>query len=284
MKSMVQSDEGAIVYRYRMTLSYCGADFHGWQSQPSGMGIQDSVEKCLATMCRETMRLTSASRTDTGVHAEHQVVTFRSSQKFELHRLLKGLNALLPKSVRVIQIEFASPEFHPIQSSMGKIYRYRIWRAHGEHPFIMPYVWKYTNHIDVLKMASAAQYFVGEHDFTSFCAIDSSAKSKIRKIFEIQVKDQGPLVDLWFYGEGFLKQMVRNLVGAIVACGNGKMALEAIPELLSGKDRRLAPATAPASGLSLVRVCYDQKTTLQALLATASTGYNLPLDMFSQLN
>ena len=266
---------------YKLSISYCGADFHGWQSQPSGMGIQDHVEKALSIITRESLRLTSSSRTDSGVHAEHQVVTFRSKQILDEARLIRGLNAILPNSVRIMNVGTADDNFHPIFSSTGKIYRYRIWRVQGEHVQMMPYVWKNLDQLDISLMRQAGKLFEGDHDFTSFCAIDSSAKSKVRRIFEIRVEERGPILDLWFHGEGFLKQMVRNLVGCMVACGGGKLATTEIEGILMSKDRRCAPPTAPAKGLSLVRVCYDENTTLESLLEASTRGYNLPLDMIS---
>src|SRR5262249_43041998 len=146
-------------------------------SQPSGRGIQDAVEKSLMTFCRDSVRVIAASRTDTGVHADAQVVIFRSQRILEPFRLVKGLNALLPACVRVAHVEVCAQDFHPIFHSTGKAYRYRIWRSAGEHPALMPYVWQVTSELDIATMRAGAKLFLGEHDFTSFCAADSSAKS-----------------------------------------------------------------------------------------------------------
>lgn len=262
----------------RLSLGYNGESFHGWQSQPDGTGIQDAVEAALATVLREKVRLTSSSRTDTGVHAEHQVATFRTHSAIEPYRLVRGLNALLPSAVRIRDAADATLSFHPIHSAKGKIYRYRIWRAAGITPFVAPYVWHLTNPLAIDAMVVAATAFVGTHDFTSFCASDSSAVSKVRRILDVRIVSAGPLIEMWFCGEGFLKQMVRNIVGTLVAVGQGKVAADAVADLLATRDRRATPATAPALGLCLVQVCYENAPNLDALLGTPLKGYNLPLD------
>lgn len=264
-----------------LELAYDGTSYHGWQSQSDGSGIQDAVERCLKTVLRVPVRLTSSSRTDTGVHAEHQVVTFWSppdlNENFNPGRLVKSLNALLPTSIRVRSAREVSAKFHPIRSAVAKVYRYRIWRSPGLTPFVEPYVWKWNGPLDLPRMQSAAAQFVGTHDFTSFCASDSTASTRTRQLYDVKLISEGPLLDIWFIGEGFLKQMVRNLVGTLMAVGQGKLRPEDMPRLFAALDRRVVPATAPACGLSLVRVCYDEVPTLDALLGEARKGYNLPL-------
>lgn len=262
----------------KMILAYNGSGFNGWQSQPDGSGIQDHLEKALSILLRQFVRVTGASRTDTGVHAEYQVVTFRCANPPPLAKLTKGLNALLPANVRIRDVEEVPLDFHPSYSSTGKIYRYQIWRSHGELPFVMPYVWKWTQSLNLKAMQEAADYFVGEHDFTSFCATDSSAKTRVRRILDLRIVEKGPLLEIWFTGEGFLKQMVRTIVGTLVAVGLDKKQASDIPALIAAKDRKIVPATAPAEGLCLVRVLYDESLTLDALLEQARQGYNLALD------
>lgn len=262
----------------KLVLAYNGHGFNGWQSQPDGSGIQDHLEKALNVMLRHFVRVTGASRTDTGVHAEYQVVTFRAETLPPMFRLVKGLNALLPPTIRIRDAVEVPLEFHPNRSSLGKIYRYQIWRTHGEHPFVMPYVWKWPQDLDLDAMKQASAHFIGEHDFTSFCATDSSAKTRVRKVHDIRFIDKGPLLEIWFVGAGFLKQMVRTMVGTLVAVGLGKKTADDVPTIMDAKDRRLAPPTAPAEGLCLVRVIYEGPLTLDALLEQAGQGYNLALD------
>ena len=262
---------------YRLDLTYIGERYHGFQSQPSGMGIQDHLEQALATFCRHPVRVTTASRTDTGVHAEHQVVTFRSGAGLDNYRIVKALNALLSPDVRVINARVAPDTFHPIFNSTGKVYRYRIWKSAGESPFMSPYAWRLTSPLDVPAMTSAARHMIGTHDFTSFCAMDSSAKSKIRRVREIVLSDRGTMLEVWVLGDGFLKQMVRNIVGLLVAVGRGKLSEQSVRGILDAKDRKLAPATAPANGLCLVKVFYGDDLTVSSLLEQARNGYNLSL-------
>lgn len=262
----------------RLTLAYNGEDFHGWQSQPSGRGIQDSLEKALHTLLKSKIRVTASSRTDTGVHAEHQVVTFKTHEAVDFHRLVRGLNALLPRSVRARDAREVSHDFHPIRSAVAKVYRYRIWRTVGITPFVSPYVWHNTLKLNLEAMRTASKFALGQHDFTSFCAADSTTKTKIRTINDIRIVESGPLIELWFVGEGFLKQMVRILVGTLVAVGQGRLPTDSIEGILAAKDRRAAPGTAPAGGLCLVKVCYDASIDFDALLGETGKGYNLPLD------
>ena len=262
---------------YRLDLTYIGERYHGFQSQPSGMGIQDHLERALATFCRHPVRVTAASRTDTGVHAEHQVVTFRSAAGLDTYRIVKALNALLSADVRVVNARIATETFHPIFNSTGKVYRYRIWKSAGESPFMSPFAWRLTSPLDIPAMTDAARYMVGTHDFTSFCAIDSSAKSKVRRVREVVLSDRGTMLEIWVLGDGFLKQMVRNMVGVLVAVGRGKLKEQDVRGILDAKDRKVAPATAPANGLCLVKVFYGDDLSVSALLEQARNGYNVSL-------
>lgn len=262
---------------YRLDLCYVGSSYLGFQSQPNRNTVQDHLEAALATFCRHPVRITAASRTDTGVHAEQQVVTFRSDPSMDPIRIVKGLNALLPSDIRIMNARRVEGDFHPIFSCTGKIYRYWIWRSHGESPFANPYCWSVTGELDVESMRQASNSVIGEHDFTSFCATDSSAKSKIRRLREVSIVSRGPLLEIMFLGDGFLKQMIRNLVGALVAVGRKKINPNDLTSILAGRDRALAPATAPAEGLCLVRIFYGDDNGIATLLENQRNGYNLNL-------
>lgn len=262
---------------YRVDLSYAGSRYQGFQSQPSGLAIQDYIEKALSTICRHPVRITAASRTDAGVHAEDQVITFKGACGLDLFRLVKSLNALLPTDIRVKRAIRVEANFHPIFNSTGKVYRYRIWRSIGENPMITPFSWMVTGDLDLVSMEKAAVKFIGTHDFTSFCAVDSSARSKIRNVRELMILDRFPLLEIWVLGDGFLKQMVRNMVGALVSVGRGKLSPSDLTRILELKNRELAPATAPAAGLALVRVFYANDLKLATLLEEARNGYNIGL-------
>jgi tRNA pseudouridine38-40 synthase len=259
---------------YRLDLNYIGADYLGFQSQPNGQTVQDQLEKALGVFCRHPVRITAASRTDTGVHAEHQVVTFKTKAGLDSARLVKGLNALLPSNIRIMNALPVVSSFHPIFNCTGKVYRYKLWRSHGESSFANPLTWKLVGDLDIDAMRHAATVLIGRHDFTSFCASDSSAKSKIRNLREIVIIERGPLLELWFLGDGFLKQMIRNLVGALVAIGRKKISIEQLMSILAARDRSQAPETAPAEGLCLMRIFYGDDANISTLLEPSTSGYN----------
>jgi len=259
---------------YRLDLNYIGADYLGFQSQPNGQTVQDQLEKALGVFCRHPVRITAASRTDTGVHAEHQVVTFKTKAGLDSARLVKGLNALLPSNIRIMNALPVVSSFHPIFNCTGKVYRYKLWRSHGESSFANPLTWKLVGDLYIDAMRHAATVLIGRHDFTSFCASDSSAKSKIRNLREIVIIERGPLLELWFLGDGFLKQMIRNLVGALVAIGRKKISIEQLMSILAARDRSQAPETAPAEGLCLMRIFYGDDANISTLLEPSTSRYN----------
>lgn len=262
---------------YRLDLAYNGKVYHGFQSQPSGNTVQDHLEVALSKFCRHPVRVTAASRTDSGVHAEQQVVTFKSAGNIDLYRIVKALNALLPPDIRVMRAAQADASFHPIFNSTGKVYRYWIWRSPGETPFINPFAWSLGVALDTEAMRSGSRHLIGTHDFTSFCAVDSTAKSKIRRLREVQIIERGPLLEIWCLGDGFLKQMVRNIVGCLVAVGKGKIEASEVKGILNSMDRSVAPSTAPAEGLCLVRIFYGDDLSVPSLLDQARSGYNVAL-------
>ncbi|SME87743.1 tRNA pseudouridine(38-40) synthase TruA [Pseudobacteriovorax antillogorgiicola] len=262
--------------QYRLELAYVGTPFHGWQSQPSGNSIQDHLEKCLGVFLREDVTVIGSSRTDSGVHAEQQVATFRSKADFNTHRLLKGVNAMLPNEVSVQAIQAVDPNFHPILSATAKLYRYRIWTHPVPSPFLREFSWHVHNLNDDL-LRRAAQDFIGEHNFKSFCATDSSAKTFVRRVLDIHFESHPRCLEIYVLGEGFLKQMVRNMVGTLVEIGLGKLPADAIPAIVGAQDRKAAGRTAPAAGLSLVKVFYDQPPEKVDLgfLCEESLGFRL---------
>ncbi len=262
---------------YRIDLKYIGADYHGWQSQPSGRGVQDHVEKALKTMLRHDVRITGASRTDTGVHAEHQVGVFKTSEVYDQTKWLRSLHGLLPDSVGVTSIAPTTAEFHPIYSASAKAYRYRLWLSSTRNPFVAPYCWQIHYDFDVGKFTEESQRLVGRHDFSSFCAADSSAKTKERRILEVSVNVNGPMVDLWIVGEGFLKQMVRIITGTLVDVGVGRKPLGSMAQIIAAKDRKLAGKTAPGQGLSLVEIFYGEVPTVAELRAKIAEQYSIKI-------
>jgi tRNA pseudouridine38-40 synthase len=243
--------------QYKMTLAYDGGAYHGWQKQASGKSIQDKVDQALSTMLRHDVRSLAASRTDSGVHATGQMVSFRTHKPFEQERWLKSMNGILPRDIRVLSLQAIEHGFHPIRSATGKLYCYRIWLGPSQSPLLCHLFWHCPLPMDIPLLRQELLTMVGIQNFTSYCAGDSSAKTRVRNLSEILIKDEDKLLEIWFLGEGFLKQMIRNLVGTAVGRARGKIE-KSMLEILEAKDRRAAGSTAPAQGLSLVEVFYEK--------------------------
>lgn len=258
---------------YRIDLSYRGCGFEGWQTQPNARGIQDHMEKALGIFLGHPVKVIGSSRTDSGVHAEHQVALFKTGLKVDPERMLKSLNALTPKDIGIQAIIPAPSSFHPIHCAKAKAYRYRIWHHKAPNPFLAEVSWHIKGELDPAKMRAELATLVGKHDFTSFCATDSCARSKVRTIMEIAIDERGPLIDLWIIGDGFLKQMIRTIAGTLIEFGLAKRPPGSLPEILAAKDRTKAGITAPGRGLSLVRVFYGDIPTSATLITEARNGY-----------
>jgi tRNA pseudouridine38-40 synthase len=246
-------------YQYRMDIAYKGTAYNGWQTQPSKNSVQDHLENALSTALRSAVRVLGASRTDSGVHAEQQVAVFRISHRLnDTNRLRRSLNALIPNDIQVLYIRQVDLSFHPIIDASWKTYRYRLWLGSAISPFASDFVWPiHGTDFDSDALVKAAKFLEGDHDFKSFCASDSSAQTTRRSILSVHVLCQHPLVEIYITGTGFLKQMVRSIVGTLVEVANGRRSPEDISAIIGSKSRAAAGKTAPAAGLSLVHIAYD---------------------------
>lgn len=245
----------ATVPQYRLDLVYRGTGFVGWQVQPDGPSVQAAIQAVLATVLGEDVRVVGASRTDAGVHAFGQVATFRTGARVDSDRLRRSLNALLPPGISVRQVGECAADFHPIRSAVRKTYRYQMWRARWPHPFLVDEAWHYWAPLDMHRLTSELQRLVGRHDFTSFAASDGAAVTATRRIEWARIASQGPLLAIFLCGDGFLKQMVRNIVGTLVDIARGHLSAD-VETILGGRDRRLGGMTAPAHGLALWHIDY----------------------------
>ncbi len=266
--------------RLRFDIAYKGAGFNGWQSQPDGSAIQDHFRKALETVLRvRDPWLVAASRTDAGVHAEMQVVAVDIPDPLpDLTKVRRSLNALLPAGVAIKSVDVADPGFHPVYQSIAKVYRYRLWTGDWDNPFIADQVWRIKPLIDSGSFLRNLRMLVGHHDFSSFCAADSSAKTRERTILDISVEAQGDLLDVWIQGSGFLKQMVRNIVGTAVDLDLGKLeAASSMAGIMELKDRTKAGRTAPARGLALVHIDFTSVTPLEQVVRAADRGFKVAL-------
>ncbi|HUA15304.1 MAG TPA: tRNA pseudouridine(38-40) synthase TruA [Verrucomicrobiae bacterium] len=246
----------------KMILSYDGAEFSGWQVQPDAPTVQGTLASAIGRITGEKVLPQGSGRTDAGVHALAQVMTFVTSSSVPTENFQKALNGILPASVRILEVAEAPPEFHARHSARAKSYRYRICRASICPPFLARYVWHYPYPLDEAAMARAAALVLGEHDFTSFAAVDPERSreegpiSNVRTIFSSSWERAAVELVYTVRGSGFLHHMVRNLVGTFLLVGKGTVPVEEIPRILEARSRSAAGPTAPAAGLYLVNVEY----------------------------
>jgi len=246
----------------KVTLSYDGADFSGWQVQPDATTVQGTLTSAIGRITGEKVLPQGSGRTDAGVHALAQVMTFVTESSVPTGNFVKALNDILPGSVRVLEVKEAAPEFHARHSTRAKTYRYRIYRESICPPFLARYVWHFPYPLNEDAMGQAAKLVAGEHDFTSFAAVDpergreDAAVSNVRKIFDSSWERLGDELVYTVRGSGFLHHMVRNLVGTFILVGKGTLHVEDVTRILEARNRSAAGATAPASGLYLVNVEY----------------------------
>lgn len=246
----------------KLTLAYDGTDFSGWQVQPDTPTIQGTLALAIGRITGEKVLPQASGRTDAGVHALAQVVTFVTESSVPTENFQKALNDNLPASVRVLRVDEVAADFHARHSAKAKTYRYRIYREAICPPFLARYVWHYPYPLEEAAMASAAARVIGEHDFTSFAAVDpergrkNECVSNVRHIFASSWERLDEELVYTVRGSGFLHHMVRNLVGTFILVGNGTLKPDEITRILQAKDRSQAGATAPANGLYLVNVEY----------------------------
>jgi tRNA pseudouridine38-40 synthase len=246
----------------KLILSYDGTDFAGWQVQPDAVTVQGTLASAIGRITGEKVLPQASGRTDAGVHALAQVVTFVTESSVPTQNFVKALNDILPASVRGLEIEEAPPDFHARYSARAKTYRYRISRAAICPPFLARYVWHYPYPLDESAMVRAAELVEGEHDFTSFAAVDPERGhegfpvSNVRRIFSSSWERLGDEFIYTVKGSGFLHHMVRNLVGTFILVGKGNLTGEDVARILQARERSAAGATAPAMGLYLVGVEY----------------------------
>jgi len=249
--------------RLKITLAYQGTDFAGWQIQPEGFGrsVQACLEEALSHLAGRFTRAHGASRTDSGVHALCQVAHADVPAARAHLPWLRALNALVPKDVAVLDVETVDRSFHSRLCASTKTYTYTLWhQPRYVLPQRRPFVWE-VGPLDEAAMVEAAREFIGEHDFRAFQNLGTPVKSTVRTIDSFGPRPAcAPDETVWAVtGKGFLKQMVRNLMGCLVDVGRGKANAQTVRLLLTTKDRSLAPATAPARGLCLERMEFGQR-------------------------
>lgn len=241
----------------RLLLEYDGTAYHGWQRQKNALSIQEVLEKALAKLTGEPVKLLGSGRTDAGVHARGQVANFHTSSHIPLKAFHAGLNSLLPRDIAVLDAAEAPPDFHARKSARAKTYEYRILNRKEPSPLNRRYAWVVREALNREAMAQAAAALLGEHDFSAFRASGGSPGHAVREVFTAAwPPGEGGHLRFSITANGFLRGMVRSLVGTMVEIGQGKRPPEDLAGLLKSGDRAGAGPTAPAHGLFLVEVIY----------------------------
>ncbi|HET6144056.1 MAG TPA: tRNA pseudouridine(38-40) synthase TruA [Candidatus Acidoferrales bacterium] len=255
----------------KFTIAYDGTDFSGWQLQPGQITVQGTLADVLEKLTQQRSAIHAAGRTDAGVHAAGQVLNFKTESSMNVEEFQRAFNALLPPTIRVNRAEEVDLDFHSRWDATAKTYRYRIFRGRVVPPFIWKYVVQDFSEMNFYAMAEAAEFFAGDHDFTSFAAStgsdeDDMERQTVRTIFQsglsrVPICEDRTGAEEWVYevrGRSFMRNMVRKMVGTLLEVGHGKISASAIPALLALRDRTKSGATAPPQGLCLESVEYSQ--------------------------
>lgn len=241
----------------RMILEYDGTAYHGWQRQINGISIQQILEEKIAVMTGEVVKVIGSGRTDAGVHALGQVAHFKTASTIPDTNFMKGINSLLPIDIVVKDLQEVDPSFHARYDVKSKIYLYQIVNGSVRPVLNRQYAWFVPGLLNLERICEAALSFKGTHDFSSFCSTHSDALDHIRTVIDIRIEmePQG-LIKIVMEADGFLRYMVRGIVGTLVEFGKGKRLLADLQETMSAKDRRYGGMTAPPQGLFLKEVRY----------------------------
>lgn len=243
----------------KLTIAYDGSRYDGWQKQGNTSNtIQQKLENLLTTLLEEPIEIHGSGRTDAGVHALGQVANFHTTSNMSLEQLHQGMCEYLPKDIGILSVEEVDLRFHSRLNAKGKKYQYRIWNSRISNVFERKYMYQVPENLNMNTMLEASKQLVGTHDFISFCSNKRMKKSSVRTIYHIDIEKLGDEIRITYVGNGFLYNMVRILTGTLIEVGLGTRKPETIPSILAEKSREAAGVTAPAQGLSLVDVYYEE--------------------------
>ena len=241
-----------------LTLSYCGKNLHGWQIQDNALTVQEVFQDALYQIIHERPDIKGCSRTDSGVHANMYCVSMKIEHPITEDHLMMAMNRYLPDDVAVTQVRRVEDDFHARYSCKGKEYVYKVWNSRVRNPFLHDLALHYRYEMDVEKLNNEAQAFVGAHDFTSFCTLDKREKGDFtRTVKYFKVRRDGELVTFTVAADGFLYNMVRIMVGTLLAMNNGRIPFGTLSDIIKAENRKAAGPTAPPCGLYLNKVFYD---------------------------
>lgn len=248
---------------YRLLIQYDGSDFHGWQVQENQRTVQGDLTAVLSLLEGAPVHVSASGRTDAGVHAEGQVANVHLSKHFGPEKLRGALNGNLKRDLRILAVQIVSDAFHARFSAVGKTYVYRVVNAPVISPFWTRYALHETRELNLARMQEAAKLFLGEHDWTAFSSVNTEAESKVREITELRIETdwdaraQANLIQFRISANGFLRYMVRSIVGTLIEVGLGKRNSQAVQRAINTGAKEFAGATAAAHGLTLLKVFYD---------------------------
>jgi len=245
------------IRNFKMVVEYDGSAYRGWQRQKNGLSIQQVLEEAIKKITGQKVSVIGSGRTDAGVHALNQVASFRCATKLTANSIYLGVNSVLPEDIVVKEMEEVPFEFHAQRDVKSKIYVYKICNQKLRPALGRNYSWFVRFDLDLAKMRQAAKYLIGTHDFSCFCATGTDVQDRVRTIKNIGIKNaQEGNIEIIVEAKGFLKYMVRNIIGTLVEVGRGKREPEEMKKIIDSRDRKIAGATAPAHGLFLMEVIY----------------------------
>lgn len=244
--------------RIELIVAYDGTNYCGWQVQKNGITIEEVLNRELSRLLKEEITVTGASRTDSGVHSHGNIAVFDTETRIPPEKISYALNERLPEDIVIQQSREVLPDFHPRHCCSRKTYEYRIWNHRFRNPLNRLYTHFFYMPLDVEAMREAASYLVGEHDFASFCSAGSQVTTTVRTIYQADVIQEGNLITLRLTGSGFLYNMVRIIAGTLIKVGTHAWEPSHVKEIIEAKDRQAAGPTAPAVGLTLMKIEIDE--------------------------
>lgn len=249
--------------RYMLRVAYDGTEYCGWQSQPERITVEGTLKAALGRLFGRDVPVIGASRTDAGVHAQGNVAVFDVETAIPADKIKYALNNLLPEDIVVTESAETAADFHPRHCACRKTYRYRILNTCLPDPNRRRNTYFFRGSLDMDKMRAAARYLVGEHDFAAFMASGSQVKDTVRTVYSIEIDRADDVITIAVTGNGFLYNMVRIIAGTLIQAGQGKLVPERMKDIIDAKDRTKAGPTAPAKGLTLERIEYEEKAETQ---------------------
>ncbi|WP_458119006.1 tRNA pseudouridine(38-40) synthase TruA [Paenibacillus sp. Z6-24] len=245
---------------YKLTIQYDGGRYKGWQRLgDSDNTVQGKIEKAVSVLTGEEIEIIGSSRTDAGVHALMQVANFRTNQELSEARVMSFLNHYLPPDISVTRVEIVDERFHARFQATDKTYLYKIWNREYSHPFMRKYSMHVVKPLDIHRMRQAAAHFIGEHDFTAYANAKSKKKDSVRTIYTLDIQEKDGFIEFRVQGNGFLYNMVRKMVGTLIAVGLGEKLADDIPAIILSKERLQTGGMAEAEGLYLEEISFEPR-------------------------